>query len=120
MKGEVVESQADGIVVSLVNREGARLTVPLRGEVPAKGAAVTIGVRPEHFGAAGAGDVDIAVNVDVVEQLGATSYAYAGVSGEELVIERDPKLAAGRGGALTVSIAVATCYAFDSGGRRLR
>jgi lactose/L-arabinose transport system ATP-binding protein len=77
-------------------------------------------VRPEHFGEAGQGDADIEVNVDVIEQLGATSYAYAGVSGEELVIERDPKLAAGRGGSLTVSVAATTCYAFDAAGNRLR
>jgi lactose/L-arabinose transport system ATP-binding protein len=119
MKAEVVDSRPGGIVVSLVNRGGVQLKLPLVGDVPDKGAPVTIGVRPEHFGEAGQGDADIVVKVDVTEQLGATSYAYAGVTGEELIIERDPKRAAGSG-PITVSIAAAQTYAFDEAGRRLR
>jgi lactose/L-arabinose transport system ATP-binding protein len=120
MKAEVVETRPGGIVVSLVNRGGVRLALPITGKAPPQGDSITIGVRPEHFGEAGQGDADITVAVDVTEQLGSTSYVYAGISGEELIIERDPAKHYARNGSLTVSIDAARVCAFDSAGNRLR
>jgi lactose/L-arabinose transport system ATP-binding protein len=118
LKAEVAERRAGEIALALVNRGGIRLTMPVTGEGPPAGAPVTLGIRPEHFGEAGKGDADITVNVDVTEQLGATSYAYARGGGENLIIERDPRHASS--GELTVSIAAARAYAFDQAGNRLR
>ncbi|HHY48771.1 MAG TPA: sugar ABC transporter ATP-binding protein, partial [Alphaproteobacteria bacterium] len=97
-----------------------RLVLPLASDPPPRGTALTIGVRPEHFGRAGRGDADITVEADVAEHLGATSYVYANAGGEELVIERDPLERDAGTGRLTVSISAARAYAFDAAGRRLR
>jgi lactose/L-arabinose transport system ATP-binding protein len=108
------------MTVALVNQGGARLNLPIAGVPPAKGARLTVGVRPEHFGKAAQGNADITVNVDVAEHLGSTSYAYATMSGEELIIERDPKEGAIGLGPLPLSISAARAYAFDGAGKRLR
>jgi lactose/L-arabinose transport system ATP-binding protein len=120
MAAEVIDAGAESLTLALVNQGGARLRLPLGGKAPEKGARVTVGVRPEHFGKPGAGDAEINVNVDVAEHLGATSYVYASMSGEELVIERDPAESGTASGPLPVSISAARAYAFDEAGRRLR
>ena len=121
MAAEVIGSGGAGITVELVNQGRARMVLPLRGELPQKTTPVVIGVRPEHFGRAGEGDCDISVKVDVAENLGSTSFAYANtLSGEELVIERDPAARDTGSGSLTVSIPAARAYAFDGAGKRLR
>src|SRR5690606_38532362 len=56
MRAEVIGSDASGTAVELVNQGRARLVLPLFGPAPAKGTAITLGVRPEHFGDAGTGD----------------------------------------------------------------
>jgi lactose/L-arabinose transport system ATP-binding protein len=119
MKGEVIGSDSGSVAIELVNQGRARVVLPVRA-APAKGTQVTLGVRPEHFGDAGKGDADITVAVDVAEHLGSTSFVYAGVSGEELVIERDRALHGTGSGDLTVSISAARSYAFDTQGNRLR
>jgi lactose/L-arabinose transport system ATP-binding protein len=121
MAAEVIGTGGGGITVELPNQGGARLVMPLKGDLPAKGTPVTLGVRPEHFGVAGRGDCDITVTVDVAEHLGSTSFAYANtVKGEELVIERDPALHELGSDTLTVSISAPRAFVFDVDGKRLR
>jgi len=117
--GRIVERVADGVVVELTGRPGCRIVMPVeRGAV---GDEVTLGVRPEHFGAAGAGDLDIELSVDVVEQLGATSYAYVGTDGPEpLVVQIEPDRMTGSDERFVASISAARSWLFDSDGRRLR
>ena len=56
-----------------------------------------VGVRAEHFGAAGQGDADLKVKVDVVEHLGSTSFLYARTAGgEDVVIEHQAYGCSGR------------------------
>jgi lactose/L-arabinose transport system ATP-binding protein len=117
--GRIVERVADGAVVELTGRPGCRIVMPVeRGAV---GDEVTLGVRPEHFGAAGAGDLDIELSVDVVEQLGATSYAYAGTDGPEpLVVQIEPDRMTGSDERFVASISAKRSWLFDSDGQRLR
>jgi lactose/L-arabinose transport system ATP-binding protein len=49
----------------------------------ADGAAVTVGIRPEHFSTAG--NASIEVNVEIIEHLGGETYAYARDKGAELI-----------------------------------
>ena len=114
----IVEKTADSTTIALKNHGGARLTLPVAGG--AVGDAVSLGVRAEHFGLAGAGNVDIALDVDVAEHLGSTSYVYANASGESLVIEREESRHENGNERITVSISAARAYLFDSTGKRLR
>ena len=68
----------------------------------------------------GKGDADLTVSVDVAEHLGSTSHVYAGITGEELVIERDPARHDTGNGSLAASVSVARAYAFDAADNRLR
>jgi lactose/L-arabinose transport system ATP-binding protein len=114
----IVDKTAAGATIELKNHAGARLTLPVAGG--AVGDAVTVGVRAEHFGLAGAGNVDITLDVDVAEHLGSTSYVYANASGESLVIEREESRHENGNERITVSISAAKAYLFDSKGTRLR
>jgi lactose/L-arabinose transport system ATP-binding protein len=117
MAAEVAAADAGGLSLALVNQGGARLALPpVAGVAP--GERLVLGLRPEHFAPAGAGDCDLTVGVDVVEHLGATSYVYANTTTEQLIVEHEE--AAGFGDRLTVSIPAARAYVFDAAGRRLR
>jgi ABC-type sugar transport systems, ATPase components len=49
----------------------------------ADGAAVTVGIRPEHFSPTGSAALD--VTVEIIEHLGGETYAYARDKGTELI-----------------------------------
>ncbi|HTO28011.1 MAG TPA: sn-glycerol-3-phosphate ABC transporter ATP-binding protein UgpC, partial [Devosia sp.] len=98
----MVEKTADGVTLELQNHAKARLTLPVTGG--AVGDRVILGVRAEHFGLPGAGNVDITLDVDVAEHLGSTSYVYANAAGESLVIEREESRHETSNETITVSI----------------
>ena len=118
LAGKIVDKSAGNVTVELANHKGARLTLPVAGGTI--GEAVTLGVRAEHFGEAGAGDCDINLDVDVAEHLGSTSYVYANSGGEALVIEREESRHEICVDTIAVSIAATQAYLFDSAGKRIR
>ena len=118
MAASIIEKAAGGTTVELKNHDKVRLTLPVAGG--SVGDAVTVGVRAEHFGLAGAGNADISLDVDVAEHLGSTSYVYANASGEALVIEREESRHEDKNERITVSISADRAYLFDSAGHRLR
>ncbi|MDP2779386.1 ABC transporter ATP-binding protein [Devosia sp.] len=121
MAGVVTASGNGTVTVELIHQGKARLALPLTGAAPAVGSAVTIGVRPEHFGPAGAGGAEMSLNIDVAEHLGATSYIYANTrSGEQIIIEHEQSRLQGDQESITVSIDPARAYLFDDKGQRLR
>ncbi len=72
------------------------VAVPLKlTEPPRPGSDLVLGIRPEHFDPAGG--VSITVNIDLVEHLGGSSFAYAGSGTEQpLIVEfRDRRLPSG-------------------------
>ena len=120
MAAKVVEVGSGTVTIALSKQGNTRITLPLTA-APAIGSDVTLGVRPEHFGLAGAGDADLAVAVDVAEHLGATSYLYANTAtGEQLIIEREELRNELGEENLTVSIRATNSYLFDHSGQRLR
>jgi len=105
--------------ISLAGLNGAQITLPVKGANV--GETVTLGVRPEHFGPAGAGDLDLTIGVDVAEHLGSTSYVYAKTSsGEQIIIEREESRSGAVNDQITVSISADRAYLFDHTGTRLR
>ena len=114
----IAEKTAAGTTVELQSHGKARLTLPVSGG--AIGDRVILGVRAEHFGLPGGGDIDLTLDVDVAEHLGSTSYVYANAGGEPLVIEREESRHETSNETITVSISAAKAYLFDSKGARLR
>ena len=109
----------DGVRAGLVADPSVRLTLPISSR-PDIGSPVMLGIRPEHFSDAGTGDADLTVAVHVAEHLGHTSYVYAGVSGEPLIIERPESRHAADQKTLTVGLPAKRCFLFDAEGQRLR
>jgi lactose/L-arabinose transport system ATP-binding protein len=110
---------SDGVVVALVAAPQTRLTLPIATR-PVAGTLVTLGVRPEHFVEAGAGDADLVVDVDVAEHLGHTSYVYAAIAGSPLIIERPESRHSAGQEQMTVGLWARRCFLFDADGQRLR
>jgi lactose/L-arabinose transport system ATP-binding protein len=118
LAAEILERSPHGVTVMLRHHPGTRLILPV--SAGAVGDQVTLGVRAEHFGEAGAGQADITLDIDVAEHLGSTSYVYANAGGEALVIEREESRHEHGNAHITVSINPDRAYLFDSNGQRLR
>ena len=117
LRATVVGRDADGATLEFIDQGMTRLTQPLAGPVPEMGSNVVVGIRAEHFGAAGQGDADLRVKVDVVEHLGSTSFLYARTaSGEDVVIEHQGTDAPADG----IIVSIQRSYLFDRSGQRLR
>ena len=85
----------------------------------ANGAAVTVGIRPEHFHAQGSASLD--VTVEIIEHLGGETYAYARDLGTELItIATDNNRTLAAGDRYAAKFDPATLLIFDEAGRRLR
>ncbi|WP_417580868.1 ABC transporter ATP-binding protein [Pelagibacterium sp.] len=120
LEAKVIAVGSDGVTVETEKHGGIRLTVPV-GNAPEIGSAVTLGIRPEHFGAEQSEGARLTVDVDVAEHLGATSFVYANMkTGEQLIIEREQSRSEMGRTTLTVTIPPARAYLFDSQGHRIR
>ena len=118
LAANIVDKSAGSVTIELPKHGNARIIMPIN--VGTVGDQVTLGVRAEHFGEAGAGGADIALDIDVAEHLGSTSYLYANGGGESLVIEREESRHEIGKEHITVSISPERAYLFDSKGQRLR
>ncbi|KVK69264.1 hypothetical protein L905_14430, partial [Agrobacterium sp. TS43] len=120
LEATIVGSGADSVTLSLDSDSAVRLSLPVTTGLN-EGARVSLGIRPEHFADAGAGDADLTVHVDVAEHLGNTSYVYARTEGgEQLIIERPESRDVGNRDRLTVGLSARRAFLFDSKGERLR
>jgi len=121
LKAQVSSVSPGVITVSVANQPDAELTLPATAPGVKVGDDVSIGVRPEHFKAAGEGDADLVVAIDVAEHLGNTSYLYANVSADErIIIEWAQARSATNREKLTVGLSAASSFLFDSAGIRIR
>ena len=118
----VVSADAGAAVVQLETGAQIRCEVDAAGARP--GDKVTLGVRPEHFETAAAGQSGnvVATTVTFVESLGSTTHAYCDYPGaaETLVCELDGATRLRNGTALALSIPAARTYLFDAEGRAFR
>ena len=77
-----LEGSADG---KKVNATHLNASFAVKPNLPAKGTAITIGIRPEHMAIDPAGDTH---TVDITEALGGVSYTYlVSDKGEKIIIE---------------------------------
>ncbi|MQY27178.1 ABC transporter ATP-binding protein [Nocardia aurantia] len=98
---------------------GHALPVPRSVTDAAGGASVVVGIRPEHFEIAADG---VAIEVDVVEELGSDAYVYGRTAGDgETIVSRvDWRNPPAKGERLTLGTDTEHTYFFDpASGRRL-
>jgi multiple sugar transport system ATP-binding protein len=92
----------------------------LNGGSPKKGAEVVLGIRPEHFHAKG--KTKMQFEVDVVENLGGTTYVYTKANGAgALTIEMKGERGVKEGAPLKTGFDPGKAFLFDAAtGKRLR
>ena len=111
---------------TVVARDGAGVTLDVGGtrvqaavdaRTLAEGAAVKLGVRPEHIHP---GEGGIACTVDADEQLGGESYLYATTAqGDALTLHMPSQTRIARGAQVTMALRPEFCHVFDRDGRAL-
>jgi ABC-type sugar transport system ATPase subunit len=83
------------------------------------GAAVTIGVRPEHLSTDSPGGFRIAGAVELVERLGETSYAHVRVGDVALIAEMRGREAPKAGDPIALGAQDRDLHLFDAHGERI-
>ena len=118
LKG-AVESTGAGVGVRLPDHGGHVVALPQISAPPASGTKVTLGIRPEHFGEAGSAALDL--TVELVEYLGAETFAYARHGGSHVVtVAMAERRGSSAGQKLSARFDPASALLFDANGRRIR
>ena len=120
LQAVVEASDGDTLTVRLTDMGEAIVPMKIKSPHPPKGAKLSLGIRPEHFDPAGA--VRIETPVDVIENLGGSSFAYSRSEEElPLTIELKGNRDAREGDILKTGFDPAQAFLFDAGtGLRLR
>ena len=118
IKAEVANVKDGKIEVGLPG--GGRLLLDSKTKQAAKGQAVTLGIRPEHFRTDGKSDALLRGTVRLAEYLGSESMFYVALAdGSDLSIKADGLAKADPGSELVVGLPAAACHLFDEGGRTI-
>ena len=98
--------------------DGAVVAIPLKGALPAVGAQVSLGVRPEHFH--DDGDGHLRLTIDMLEHLGGETFAYArSAAGAMVVVETRHGRALQSGQNYDARFHTASALLFDKAGLRI-
>jgi multiple sugar transport system ATP-binding protein len=116
LAGEVTDSDGRQAAIAVAGGQ-AQVAVTL-ANAPARGARVTVGIRPEHLSSGAAGGIP--ATVFAVEQLGDGAWLYANVagSGEQVVVRADPEAAWRDGQVLALGAAPGRIHVFGEDGKR--
>ena len=119
IEARFVEGSPAHATVALADGQTIRCEVD--GSAGEAGAAVTLGVRPEHFSASPGANA-LRAQVSFVESLGSTTHAYCTFPGaqEDLTVELDGRLRVRPGQTLELALPPDACYLFDAQGRAWR
>ena len=117
--GEVAEVTGQGVAVTLTG--GGTVTAPVAGDGLQPGAAVTVGIRPEHVRIAGDGQAPLSAAIQLVENLG--DHAILHLDREQQdggrVLAKIDKAPAREGQTIGFELPAADCHVFDRDGRAL-
>ncbi|WP_299131670.1 sn-glycerol-3-phosphate ABC transporter ATP-binding protein UgpC [uncultured Amaricoccus sp.] len=105
----------------VVRFAGTEIAAPFAEGAAAPGAAVTIGIRPEHFDRDATPDAAIEIAVEFVEHLGGTSFVHGNLpDGARVIVERRDAGDLRSGMSIRAGFRNRDVRAFDAEGRRLR
>ncbi|KTC44153.1 ABC transporter ATP-binding protein [Pseudomonas sp. ABAC61] len=115
LKGRVSQVLAQGCEIRL--DAGACLRLEQGGPQLEAGAAVTLGIRPEHLELGEPGPASLTVIADVAERLGSDTFCHVRASsGETLTLRIRGDLASRHGQALDLHLDPSHCHLFDAQG----
>ena len=120
LSAKVKSTLAGKTTIAIASHKNAEAVFSLSGKPPAKGTDVLLGIRPEHFHAKG--KTRLVVDVDVLENLGGTAYAYTKANGASaLTIEMKGDRSVQENKPLNTGFDPQKAFLFDSqSGLRLR
>ena len=112
LDGDITGENGDEVTISLAGAPDTSLSLPrARADMKTDG-RVSVGIRPEHF--AGKGTASIDARIEVVENLGSTSYAYiVNAADESMTVELPDGTEPQAGGMVTFHFNPADCFLFD-------
>jgi lactose/L-arabinose transport system ATP-binding protein len=100
------------VKVTLAGYPDVTLSLPRARADTRTDGRVSVGIRPEHFAATGKSSID--ARIEVVENLGSTSYAYvASAAGEAMTVELPNGTEPQAGDMVTFHFNPADCFLFD-------
>ncbi len=111
-----VQAARDGNVMLSLPGDG-RMTIPMKGDLPAAGTRLTLGCRPEHvaIGKEAAASGALQGTIRVAEYLGSETMFYASLAdGTEIAVKGDGLAAQKSGDILPLSLPAAACHLFDA------
>jgi len=115
-KMNFLKGVVDGSTVRLPDHGNQSFALAARAP---DGAEVTVGIRPEHFKLQGSAQLDL--KVEMIEHLGAETYAYARYGqGDLLTIATNADRSLKSGDGLPARFDPARALLFDTAGRRIR
>ncbi|KFE46252.1 ABC transporter ATP-binding protein [Pseudomonas congelans] len=115
LKGRI--SRVDNTSCEVELDAGTRISLQVNGAGQSVGAAVTLGIRPEHLNLAQGDDCQLQVIADVSERLGSDTYCHVRThSGEALTMRIRGDLASQYGETLNLHLDSAQCHLFDAQG----
>ncbi|MCY0150306.1 sn-glycerol-3-phosphate ABC transporter ATP-binding protein UgpC [Hoeflea sp. G2-23] len=116
----VVGSSGETLTVRLDDLDAIEVPMTIRSTHPKPGAQLELGIRPEHFDPAGS--VQVSMPIDVIENLGGSSFAYSRSDMEQpLTIELRDNREAREGEVLKTGFNPVRAFLFDAqSGLRLR
>jgi len=119
LKARVSGETDGGVRLTLPDFGDASVTLAVSGPRPAIGEEMLVGVRPEHFGERG--DAILRTEVEVVENLGGTAYAYVrGAGGTMLTVGLADAMATSVGALFEARFSSERAYLFTAQGMRVR
>ena len=111
-----VHAARDGNVMLSLPGDG-RMTLPMKGDLPAAGTRLTLGCRPEHvaIGKDVEGSGALQGTIRVAEYLGSETMFYASLAdGTEIAVKGDGLAAQKSGDILPLNLPAAACHLFDA------
>jgi multiple sugar transport system ATP-binding protein len=119
MPAKLMGTDADALCVSVA---GTELRCSVDAGVHAAGAALTLGIRPEHLSFGGEGANTLPARVEFVETLGSSTQAYCVVEGLEkpLSVTLDGRQRPKRGENVRLHVAERDTYLFAADGAALK
>ena len=118
--GEVTGNDGTDGTVRIPSLGNVELPVRPRGAMPATGAAVTVGIRPEHMETEAPTGSTFQAPTSVVEQLGGVSYLYLDIgAAEPLTVEQKGHARIRDGEMATVGVEPGRAMMFDAHGERI-
>ena len=112
LDGDITGETGKSIKVTLAGYPDVTLSLPRARAGTSTDGRVSVGIRPEHFVAKGTSSID--ARIEVVENLGSTSYAYvASAAGEAMTVELPAGMVPKAGEMVTFHFDPASCFLFD-------